>query len=113
MFSGLHDLKKIDDSIFVDRDGSIFQALINFLRNERKIYPQFDSINDQRLFTEELQFWGIKDERLEEKRYENKLNAELVAMLRAEPGDEEDHNGKNIVPEVVKDTWLTLGPLRL
>ena len=39
MFSGLHDLKKIDDSIFVDRDGSIFKSLINFLRNDRKIYP--------------------------------------------------------------------------
>ena len=57
--------------------------------------------------------WAIKDERLEEKRYENKLNADLVTMLRAEPGDEKDHNGKNFVPEVVKETWLTLGPLRL
>jgi hypothetical protein len=50
---------------------------------------------------------------LEEKRYENKLNPDLVAMLRAEPGDEKDHNGKNFVPDVVKDTWLTLGPLKL
>jgi len=63
MFSGMHNLKKIDDKIFLDRDGFTFQTLINYLRNDRKIYPEFENANDQRLFTEELNFWGIKDDR--------------------------------------------------
>jgi len=63
MFSGMHNLKKIDDKIFLDRDGFTFQTLINYLRNDRKVYPEFENANDQRLFTEELNFWGIKDDR--------------------------------------------------
>lgn len=63
MFSGMHNLKKVDGAIFLDRDGQTFQTLINYLRNDRKIYPEFDNPNEQRLFTEELNYWGIKDDR--------------------------------------------------
>ena len=59
----MHQLKRVDNSIFLDRDGSTFQKLVNYLRNERKIYPEFEYPNDQRLFTEELNYWGIKDDR--------------------------------------------------
>ncbi|MFN9901772.1 MAG: hypothetical protein ACK55Z_23910, partial [bacterium] len=31
---------------------------------------EFENPNDQRLFTEELNYWGIKDDRLEEKKIE-------------------------------------------
>jgi hypothetical protein len=35
MFNGMHDLKKIDDKVFLDRDGKSFQYLVNYLRNDR------------------------------------------------------------------------------
>jgi hypothetical protein len=35
MFNGMHDLKKIDDRVFLDRDGKTFQSLVNYLRNDR------------------------------------------------------------------------------
>ena len=97
MFSGLHDIKKVDDSIFLDRDGKTFQSLVNYLRNDRKVYPEFDNSNEQRLFTEELNFWGIKDDRLEERRLEQKFPTEIVEMLKIEPGDEIDFSDKNDV----------------
>ena len=69
MFSGNHELKVFDDgSIFLDRDGKIFGYPVNYLRNNRRVYPEFTDLNDQKLFQEELNFWGIKDDRLEEKR---------------------------------------------
>ena len=46
MFSGMHTLKRVDDSIFLDRDGTTFQHLVNYLRNDRKIYPEFSSQNE-------------------------------------------------------------------
>ena len=47
--------------------------MVNYLRNDRKIYPEFENPNDQRLFSEELNYWGIKDDRLEEKKIESKF----------------------------------------
>jgi hypothetical protein len=71
--------------------------LVNYLRNDRKVYPEFDNSNDQRLFTEELNFWGIKDDRLEERRLEQKFPTEIIEMLKIEPGDEIDFTEKNDV----------------
>jgi|TARA_B110000305_G_C19131690_1_gene489242 hypothetical protein len=102
MFSGMHELKKVDQSIFLDRDGKTFQTLINYLRNERKIYPEFESQNEQRLFSEELNFWGIKDDRQEEKRLEVKFPAEMIEMLKIEPGEEIDFSNKNEVNDIVR-----------
>jgi hypothetical protein len=102
MFSGLHEIKKVDDSIFLDRDGKTFQTLINYLRNDRKIYPEFENQNDQRLFVEELNFWGIKDDRLEESRLEKKFPQEIVDMLKIEPGEEIDFTEKNEVQDNVR-----------
>ena len=86
----MHELKRVDNSIFLDRDGTTFQKLVNYLRNDRKIYPEFENPNDQRLFTEELNYWGIKDDRLEEKKIEQKFQQEIVNMFKIEPGDELD-----------------------
>ena len=33
MFNGLHELKKVDNEVFLDRDGQTFLYLINYLRN--------------------------------------------------------------------------------
>lgn len=98
----MHELKKVDQSIFLDRDGKTFQTLINYLRNERKIYPEFESQNEQRLFSEELNFWGIKDDRQEEKRLEVKFPAEMIEMLKIEPGEEIDFSNKNEVNDIVR-----------
>ena len=72
------------------------------MRNDRKIYPEFDNVNDQKQFTEELNFWGIKDDRQEEKRLENKFPAEIVEMLKVEPGEELDFSEKNEVQDLVR-----------
>ena len=42
MFSGMHELRKVDESVFIDRDGETFQNLLNFLRNDRRVYPELD-----------------------------------------------------------------------
>ena len=109
----MHALKKVDESIFLDRDGRTFQTLVNYLRNDRRIYPEFDNQNEQRLFTEELNYWGIKDDRLEERRIEAKFAPEVVEMLKIEPGEELDYGERNGVNETVRQTWNLLGPLRL
>ena len=85
MFSGMHELTKVDEgSIFLDRDGRTFQTLINFLRNDRRVYPEFDSSHDQKQFTEELNYWGIKDDSLEVKRLEVKFPPDVVEMFKIE-----------------------------
>jgi hypothetical protein len=39
MFSGMHKLKVINDHVFLDRDGQTFEAMVNYLRYERKLWP--------------------------------------------------------------------------
>lgn len=91
MFSGMHELTKTgDDSIFLDRDGKTFQTLVNFLRNNRRVYPEFDNTNDQKQFTEECNYWGIKDDQVEVKRLEAKFPTDMVEMFKIEPGEEID-----------------------
>jgi len=87
--------------------------LVNFLRNDRKIYPEFDNENESRLFAEELNYWGIKDDRQEEKRLETKFPQEIIDMFKIEPGEELDFSEKNDVNELVRQTWNILGPFRL
>ena len=59
LFSEMHELKKVDDEIFLDRDGSTFETLVNYLRNDRKIFPEFIEKNSENMFFKELQYWGI------------------------------------------------------
>ena len=49
----------IDGKIFLDRDGKTFKELINFLRTECLIYPQFETEYDEKLFMAELAYWKI------------------------------------------------------
>lgn len=50
MFSGRHELKlrpNADGSGFVlDRDGRLFENVINYLRTDRSVYPQFTETSD-------------------------------------------------------------------
>lgn len=59
MFSDMHELKKIDDEVFLDRDGKTFETLVNYLRNDRKVFPEFEEKNRENHFFKELHFWGI------------------------------------------------------
>ena len=59
MFNGLHELKKIDEQVFLDRDGKTFQFLVNYLRNDREVFPEFVDPNDEIHFFKELDFWKI------------------------------------------------------
>lgn len=59
MFSEMHELKKIDDEVFLDRDGRTFETLVNYLRNDRKVFPEFSDKNQENHFFKELHFWGI------------------------------------------------------
>lgn len=59
LFSDMHELKKVDDEVFLDRDGSTFETLINYLRNDRKVFPEFTEKNAENHFYKELHYWGI------------------------------------------------------
>lgn len=59
LFSDMHELKKVDDEVFLDRDGHTFETLINYLRNERKVFPEFTEKNNENHFYKELHYWGI------------------------------------------------------
>lgn len=44
----------IDDKVFLDRDGETFKLLINYLRNEQELEPEFDTKNQEVMFYKEL-----------------------------------------------------------
>lgn len=58
-FSDMHELKKIGEEVFLDRDGKTFETLVNYLRNDRKVFPEFLDKNSENHFYKELHFWGI------------------------------------------------------
>ena len=63
MFSGRHNLPTLDSDssrIFIDRDGETFSEIIGYLRNSKKEMPVFESENKFKLFSQELDFWGIE-----------------------------------------------------
>ena len=62
MFSGRHELTKIDDRIFVNRDPDNFKNLIKFLRNDCKKI-ELESLEVKKEFLSELEFWGLKNPR--------------------------------------------------
>lgn len=59
MFSGMHECKRINDEVFLDRDGKTFLNLVNYLRNNMTVFPEFMDKNDEIHFFEELAHWGI------------------------------------------------------
>lgn len=58
----MHELKKIDEEIFLDRDGQAFETLVNYLRNDRKVFPEFSDKNSENQFYKEMHYWGIDAE---------------------------------------------------
>jgi hypothetical protein len=51
--------RKDNKAVFLDRDGKIFETLVNYLRNDRKVFPEFTEKNMENHFYKELHFWGI------------------------------------------------------
>ena len=74
MFSGLHALKRVDDEVFIDRDGTTFECLLNYLRNDRRIWPDFKTEHEDSLFQQELKYWGIKDDIPIERKIRERFN---------------------------------------
>lgn len=73
MFNGTHDISvKQDGKIFLDRDGETFLSLVNYLRNNRKVFPKFVSKDEEQMFTKELEFWDMKED--------------LAKLIGGEPG---------------------------
>ena len=56
---GLTQLKKVNGEVFLDRNGKIFEAMIDYLRDGRQTMPKFSEFNDQIRFTQELAYWGV------------------------------------------------------
>lgn len=59
LFSDMHELKKINEEVFLDRDGETFKHVVNYLRNGRTVLPEFTDKNSALLFQKETAFWGI------------------------------------------------------
>ena len=57
--SDKNNINMLGDEIFIDRDGNSFLALVNYLRNDRKMIPEFGDINMESNFYIELNYWGI------------------------------------------------------
>ena len=108
MFSGKHESLKVggNDVVYLDRDFKVFDAMIKYLRNNRKVYPNFDNPSEAEAFAQELEYWGIKtfNDDLEEKRLRMKLPSALIDFLESEPF--KAHEG-------AKKKWQQLGPIKL
>jgi hypothetical protein len=71
----MHELKKLEGEVFLDRDGKTFETLVNYLRNERKVFPEFTDKNSENHFYKELHYWGIDQHNREwMERYLSKLD---------------------------------------
>ena len=91
--------------IFIDRDPALFSKLISYLRSDMKVYPEFDSPQEEIAFANELDYWGLpaSDEFIE-KDLVARLPKKLVEHLKTEP--------IKLKPDTLA-TWRELGPIRL
>jgi len=75
LFSEMHELKKVNEEVFIDRDGKTFETLVNYLRNNRKVFPEFENKNEENMFHKEVNYWGIdKHNAMWQENYLNKLD---------------------------------------
>ena len=80
LFNDMHELKKVNDEVFLDRNGKTFETLIDYLRNDRKVFPEFEDRNQENYFFKELHYWNIDIELREwQEQYLGTLNPEKVA----------------------------------
>ena len=63
MFLNVHDMRKNQDGfIFLDRDGKTFLNIVNWLRNDRRNFPAFETKLEQDLFLQELNYWKLNED---------------------------------------------------
>ena len=55
----MSELQRVNNEVFLDRDGKTFETLINYLRNDGKVFPEFKDKNSENMFYEEMDYWGI------------------------------------------------------
>ena len=58
----MHQLKFQGEEVFLDRDGKTFENVVNYLRNDRKVFPEFNEKHDENMFFKELHYWNIDEE---------------------------------------------------
>ena len=58
MFSGRHELKKMNGKVFIDRDADVFKEVISTLRNNMQIPVKMNEVLKEK-FDKELDFWGL------------------------------------------------------
>jgi hypothetical protein len=59
MFSGNHQLDEVHGEIYIDRDPKVFELVIQFLKNGKKV-PSMDYSTKVK-FESELEFWVLQD----------------------------------------------------
>lgn len=106
----MHPLKKINDEVFIDRDGKTFEMLINYLRNDRDVFPEFVDKNTQNMFMKELHYWGIENDTNQKDWLENyleKCNKSIKnkSVIRDEPPKAQPQN-QDIGYEVINASKL-------
>lgn len=106
----MHELKKVDDEVFIDRDGKTFETLVNYLRNDRKVFPEFTERNAENHFIKELHYWNVdKHVRLWQENFLKKLdkstmqidsnNVSMNVSLLSSPRDKRDEEYEKKVKE--------------
>ena len=93
----------VDERIYLDRKGVIFEHVIDYLRNEGNYIPLFKDENDTKLFEIETKFWGIDPEKILRK----KLPQKILDLLRSEP---QINKGKT---HISLKKWRELGSFNL
>jgi len=71
MFSGRHELPKLKDKIFLDRNPIAFNLMIDFIRNSGELYEEQEK--NHKMLSMELKYWGI-DEKLFKDRSNDKYD---------------------------------------
>ena len=59
MFSGRHSLPMKNNKVFVDRDPKAFKMMVDFIRNNGKMYEEQEK--NYKMLQIELEFWGIDE----------------------------------------------------
>ena len=106
----MHELKKVDDEVFIDRDGKTFETLVNYLRNDRKVFPEFTERNAENHFIKELHYWNVdKHVRIWQENFLKKLdkstmqidsnNVSMNVSLLSSPRDKRDEEYEKKVKE--------------
>ena len=106
----MHELKKVDEEVFIDRDGKTFETLVNYLRNDRKVFPEFTERNAENHFIKELHYWNVdKHVRLWQENFLKKLdkstmqidsnNVSMNVSLLSSPRDKRDEEYEKKVKE--------------